>query len=103
MKTHRSILFDHRMHDGSRNFLSLPESVPWTATREHIAKLDGAETNGVLTDDVAEVWIDFRYKEHRFTINNQFGEYWFFVENPLCPDPVLREVADHFQRLLDRV
>lgn len=95
-------LIDHRMHDGSRNFLSLPESEPWNLAYEHIVKLAGTAIDRYLTDDVTEVWIDFRYKGHIFTINNQFGEYWFFVKDPRCPDPVLHEIAQHFRRLLGR-
>jgi hypothetical protein len=92
---------DHRMHDGSSNFLSLPESKPWTLTRDHISRLNGAVTEDYLTDDVTEVWIDFRYKGYEFTINNQLGEFWFFVNDPACPETVLEVVAEHFAEFLN--
>lgn len=90
------------MHDASRHFLSLPESEPGNLTRDHILKLDGVEVEGYLTDNVTEVWIDFRYKGHSFTINNQFGEYWFFVDDIACPEAVLQIVAEHFTGFLNR-
>ncbi len=89
-------LTDLRMHDGSRMFLSLPESVPWNRTRDYITKLSGAVVTGYLTDNVTEVWIDFDYQGYRFTINNPCGEYWFFVHEASCPESVLKSVAEHF-------
>lgn len=88
-------LFDLRMHDGSRQFLTLPESMPWNLLRDHVAELEGVKVTGYLTDQVAEVWTDFTFRGQKFTINNQFGEYWFFVKNPNCPDEILQQVAEH--------
>ena len=88
-------LLDLRLNDGSRQFAALPESWPWTNFRDHIEKLPGADVTQYLSDNVTEVWIDFTYRDQTFSINNQFGEYWLFVENPLCPDEVLRSVVDH--------
>jgi hypothetical protein len=31
---------------------------------------------------------------------NQFGEYWFFVEDPKCPDGILLEIITHFDERL---
>lgn len=93
------------MHDGSRHFGSLPdtydvESPQWYALRDHVALLAGAELRGFVTDDVTEAWIDFSFRGATFSINNQLGEWWFFAEDPACPEPVLHEVLDHFERLL---
>jgi hypothetical protein len=93
-------LEDFRMHDGSRQFATLPESVPWTILRDHIATLDGAAITGLLTDNVTEVWIDFDFDNHCFMVNNQNAEYWFFVEEPSCNDEILEQVAQHCARLL---
>ena len=49
---------------------------------------------------MVESWIDFRYKGHRFSINNQFGDFWFFVQDPACPEALLSKVASHFAKLL---
>ena len=88
-------LLNLTMNDGSRQFLALPESVPGNLLRDHIANLEGTEVTGFLTDYITEVWIHFSFHGQKFSINNQFGEYWFFVEDSKCPDDVLRIVAEH--------
>ena len=93
-------LTDLRAHDGSRQFLALPESVSWAHLRTHLEILPGAEITGYLTDHVTEVWIDFRYRGHQFSVNNQCGEYWFFVRDPGCPPAILEVVAQHCAPLL---
>ena len=95
-------LLNITMHDGSRQFASLPESRSWYALRDHLARLPGAAVTDFITVGVTEVWIDFTYRGYAFTINNQFGEYWFFVQQPDCPNSVLSEVADYCRRLLAR-
>jgi hypothetical protein len=92
-------LTDIRMHDGSRHFVSLPESVTPPRLLRHIFGLRFAIPYFYLPGAI-EVWIDFWYQGNRFTINNQFGEYWLFVKNPKCNDAVLEQVANHFERLL---
>lgn len=91
-----------RMHDGSRLFATLPECEPWGTLSEHVVTLKGATITSFLTDNVTEVWIDFEFADHRFSINNQFGEYYFFVDDPSCKDEVLNRVAEHCSRLLKR-
>ena len=93
-------LLDIRMHDGSRHFADLPQTEEWYGVRDHVAQLSGAVLTGFVTDHVTEAWIDFTYASHRFSINDQYGDYWFFVEDPACPDDVLRRVLSHFERLL---
>ena len=90
------------MHDGSRHFGDLPQTVLWYAVRDHVAQLPGAVLTGFVTDDVTEAWIDFTYHSHAFSINDQLGEYWFFVNDPACPETILSEVLDHFAGLLER-
>jgi hypothetical protein len=93
-------LQDFRMHDGSRQFATFPESEPWSILRDHIATLEGATVTDFITDNVTEAWIDFEFANHRFTVNNQSGEYWFIVDNPSCKDETLEQVARHCNRLL---
>ena len=88
-------LLSFKAHDGSRQFLKLPESVGWNELRDHITALPGAELTDYLTDHVTEVWIDFLFRGYKFTVNNQFGEYWFFVDDPDCPEHTLSVVAEH--------
>jgi len=93
-------LLDHTMKDGWRLFLTLPASTSWYDLRDHLAALPGVEITGFLTDEVTEVWIDLAFQGQAFSINNQHGEYWFFVRDPACPDKILQAVADHCAVLL---
>ena len=93
-------MLDIRMYDGSRHFSSLPESEPWDRLHEHLVALEGVCVTRFLSDGVTEVWIDFDFSGERFSINNQLGEYWFFVESPECADVVLEQVVAHCSHLL---
>ena len=93
-------LFDHRWCDGSREFVDFNECASWEELRDPLARLPGAEITGYVTDHVTAVWIDFTYGGHQFSVNNQMGQYWFFVQDPLAPDAVLLAVAEHAPRLL---
>lgn len=92
-------LLNIRAADGSRQFFAQPQTASWYEVRDFVRELPGAKLTGFLTDDVTEAWIDFTFAGHSFTINDQFGEYWFFVADPSCPDAVLDSVAQHFARL----
>ena len=83
------------MNDGSRHFGELPQTVLWHELRNHIETLDGAVVTTFVTDNVTEAWIDFSYRDHSFTVNDQFGAYWFFVNDPTCPDEILEAVLAH--------
>lgn len=87
------------MADGSRLFLTLPQSVYPDAAAEHLKTLPGAEFTGFL-DSITESWIDFRFEQQVFTIHNPFGEFWFFVEKPDCAEWILAKVRDHFFKLV---
>ena len=88
------------MHDGSRNFVLLPvgETAPLRLLFR-IFTLRGAWPTAYIPG-FSESWIDFRYRGQRFSINNQYGDYWFFVKNPKCPENILQEVSSHFSELL---
>ena len=90
------------MNDGSRHFGVLPQTMSWYEVREHTRALPGTILTGFVTDHVTEAWIDFKYCGHNFSINDQFGEYWFFVEDPGCSEDVLKSVLAHFQLLLGK-
>src|SRR5678815_2509285 len=88
------------MNDGSRHFGNLPQSVLWHELRDHISRLEGAVLTDFVTDNVTEAWIDFTYRGCRFSVNDQMGDYWFFVDRPICPDAVLQAVLSHCELLL---
>ena len=90
------------MKDGSRPFGDLAQTVLWHELRDHIERFDGAEVTGFITDEITEAWIDFSYCGYHFSVNDQFGDYWFFVEDPKCPDEILEAVLSHCELLLGR-
>ena len=89
------------MNDGSRWFGELPQNVLWYDLRDHIEKLDDAAVTDFITDNVIQAWIDFACRGYRFSVNDQFGDYWFFVDNPKCPDDILKVVLSHCKLLLE--
>lgn len=95
-----SKLLDDRMHDGSRNFALLPQSRSSLRVMLHVMSLRAALPTAYLPSAIAGTWIDFRYKGHRFSINSQYGDYWFFVKDASCPEPILGTVVAHFELLL---
>jgi hypothetical protein len=49
---------------------------------------------------LGESRIDFEYRGHAFTVDDQLGEYRFLVADPSCPRDVLDPVAEHASRIL---
>lgn len=98
MKAHH--LLNIAAHDGSRLFGELPETVSFDRLRGHLETLPGTRVTDVLTDHITEVWIDFSFRGHHFTVNNQYGDYWFFVQEPQAPDVILEAVLTHSRSLL---
>ena len=88
-----------QMRDKSRHFAELPEIVEWEALRDHILTLPGTKLTGYLTDHITEVWIDFAYRQHTFTVNKQFGDFWFFVSDSHCSDDILIEIVHHCAKM----
>lgn len=93
---------DFRTKSGARHFVDLPETAFFDDFADHIEKLDGAEITEFVTDGVVEMWLDFEFHGHKFSVNNRFGDYWFFVEDPNCPEEILFELINHFRQLLER-
>ena len=88
------------MNDGSRHFGELPQSILWHELRDHLRKLKGIVITQFLTDGVTEAWLDFTFQGSNFSVNDQFGAYWFFVSDPNCPDENLEAVLAHCQAVL---
>ena len=88
------------MNDGSRHFGELPRSISWYELRDHLRQLKGVVITQFLTDDVTEAWIDFSYRGHEFSVNDQLGAYWFFVSDPNCPDESLETILSHCHAVL---
>ncbi len=97
-----SDLLEKKMTDGSRHFVDLPEVVFFDDFYDHVKELDGAEITEFITDGTIGMWLDFEFRGHEFSVTNQFGDYWFFVEDSECPDEILLEVIEHFRLLLEQ-
>ena len=95
-------LLELKMNDGSRHFVDLPEVVFFDDLADHVEEMDGAEITEFLTNGVVEMWLEFEFAGHKFSVTNHFGDYWFFVQDAACPDEILLEVIDHFRKLLER-
>jgi len=91
---------DSRARDGTRLFGELPQTALQERVRDHVASLPGATLTDFVFDGITEAWIDFRFKGQAVSINDQLGQYLFFVDDPSAPDDVLLEVLQHFERLL---
>lgn len=95
-------LFDRKMRDGSRHFVDMPEVVFFDEFADHAEELEDAEITEFITDGTIEMWLEFEYREHNFFVNNQLGDYIFFVEDADCDEEILFEVIDHFRQLLEK-
>ncbi len=84
------------------HFVDFPEVIFFDEFSDHVEKLTGAELIEFEADGTIELWLEFRYSGNKFFVNNRFGDYWFFVEDPECPEEILLEVANHFRRLLEK-
>ena len=95
--------FKAKMTDGSRHFVDLPiEFAFFDELYEHTEKLPGVEIGEFLVDGIVSMWLEFTFRGHKFTVNNQFTDYWFFVEDAECPEEILLEIADHYRQLTEQ-
>jgi len=90
------------LSDQARHFVDFPEVIFFDEFRDHVEALDGAEIKEFEMDGVFEMWIEFTFQGNVFFANNRLGDYWFFVENPECPEGILLKIVDHFRKLLEK-
>jgi hypothetical protein len=88
------------MVDGKRRFAQLPRRASWTSMRDHVFGLSGADLTAFLRVGVTDAWIEFSYRGHVFDISDRLGDYWFIVDDPACPDALLREILQHFEQMV---
>ena len=86
-------------HDGSRHFLSLRQSIPSDALVAAMKAMPDIAINKFI-ETIPESWIDFDFRGHKFAINDQFGEYWFFVKDAACQENILLSLRDRFATIL---
>lgn len=95
-------LLKNKIISGARHFVDMPEIVFFDELADHVEELEGAEITEFITDGTVEMWLDFEFRGHLFSVHNHLGDYWFFVADPNCPEEILLEVIDHFRKLLER-
>jgi hypothetical protein len=88
------------MTNNTYMFVALPQVRLWHDLHEYLQRLQGVNITGFLTDGVIGSWIDFSFRGHSFTINEQSGQYQFFVGDADCSDEVLSEVTRHCKAFL---
>lgn len=92
-------IFDFTMYDGSLHFLCPPEVVLADQLVECINACGGMKVREFLYS-APESWIDFEFLDRQFTINTQFGQYRFLVDDPNCSADVLIAARDRFVEIL---
>ena len=85
---------------GWRHFATRPEAVSWMRLRRHLNAMPGADFVDLACDRMNEAALIFTLRDHRLGVDLHEGSYRFTVENPACPDDVLREVLAYADELL---
>ena len=88
-------LTDIRMHDGSRDFLSLPCTQGPDSLWHSLRGLDHVTRNSFVPA-ITETWMAFTWRGWSIAIHDPYGEYWFFADDPETPDTILQEIRAHF-------
>ena len=92
-------LLDDRSN-GWRRFAKRAETVSWMRLRRHLSDMPGAGFVDLACDRMNEAALIFTYRGHRFGVDLDNAEFRFNVEDPACPDDVLREVLTYADQLL---
>ena len=87
---------------GWRRFAVLPETVSWMRVRRHFTAMPGANLVDLACDRMNEAALIFVYEECRFAVDLEGEQFRFSVENPECPDAVLREVLQYAAQLMGK-
>jgi hypothetical protein len=88
-------LLNITMNDGSRQFLSLPQSIDFVDVHRRLKKRRGIRFTRFLVNPAGLVWMDFDFRNHHFSLTCQRNHFWFFVTDPVCPDDILLELSSH--------
>ncbi len=95
--------FENRIKSGSRHFVDFPvEAAFFDDFSDHLENLEGLEIIEFSVDGIIEMEIQFEFRGHRFFVDNYLGDYRFVAEDPNCPESILLEIIDHFQKLLEQ-
>src|SRR5687767_1428020 len=86
---------------GWRMFATRAERVSWVRLRRHLNAMPGGALVDIACDRMTEAALVFTYRGHRFGVDLRGdGAFRFHVEDPACPDDVLREVLAYADGML---
>lgn len=86
---------------GARHFVDLPlEFAFFDEFYEHTEKLEGVEITEFMVDGIVDMWLEFDFQDHKFSVTNQFTDYCFYVDDGGCPEQTLMDVIGHFRLLV---
>jgi hypothetical protein len=88
MQSAAAPLMNTIMRDGSRHFLALRETARPDEIRARLEAIYGIRICQFSRGGF-EWWMFFQCMGWRFSVNNPFGEIWFFVDDPICPEDIL--------------
>jgi len=71
-------LLESKIKDGARYFVDLPEIVFFDEFYDYTEEHEGAEITEFLTNSVIEMWLDFEFRGHKFSVSNQFWRLLIF-------------------------
>jgi hypothetical protein len=80
----------------NNGFCKFPQTRLGCEIRERLVELPGVAVTDAIDAPIAGSWIEFTFRGHSFTINEESEEFVFYVEDGDCPAAVLAEVAGHF-------
>jgi hypothetical protein len=92
--------FPDNRQDVWRAFATRPEKVSWMRLRRHLTAIPGATMVDLACDRMNEAALIITYRGHRFAIDLHDGRFRFSVQDPACPDEILRDVLVHADQLL---
>ncbi len=87
--------------ENSRHFVDLPEIIAFDDLIDHLEELEKVEITEIELDGILEMWLEFKFRKHKFFVRNELGDYMFFVKDENCPEPILLEIVNHFRLLLE--
>lgn len=96
MKVH---YLNERMADGSRLFAVTAEPCPWARMHAWLQQVEGLTLGGPPLEGLDEVWADFRYLNHDFTVHAVPGEMRFFVGQGEATTLVLNFLLEQIRAL----
>lgn len=88
--------------ENARHFVDLPEVVFFDDLIDHLEELGGVEITDIELDGVVEMWLEFRFRKHKFFVRSEPDDYMFFVKDAKCPEKILLEIIRHFRLLLEQ-